>query len=104
MNTAENFAEAYADAVVRFVESGELHHVNWSARDDGWFADPADAGSGSDDQDFLVGDRWQALTGRFELETDPRADGFSVEAIREAVRSRLMSNGVAAAAVATRQP
>ena len=102
MNTAEAFATAYADAVCAFVQTGELHHVNWSTRDHGWFADPADFGSGADDQDFLVGSTWPSLIGPLDVATDPAMPGFTTQALHAAVRARLLANGVAEAAIATK--
>lgn len=100
MNTAEAFATAYADAVCAFVQTGVVHHVNWSPGDGGWFADPADPGSGADDQDFLVGSTWSSLVGPVDVVTDCEALGFSAVALHHAVRSRVLHNGVGATAVA----
>lgn len=102
MNTPEAFATAYADAVRAFVQTGALHHVNWSRPDRGWFADPADEGSGADDQDFLVGSTWPALVGPLDVPTDPTAAAFSELALHAAVRARLLASGVAQAVTAAK--
>ena len=102
MNTPEAFATAYADAICAYVQTGELFHVNWSTRDHGWFADPADFGSGADDQDFLIGSTWLSLVGTLDVVTDPAAPGFTATALHAAVRQRLLANGVAEAAIASK--